>query len=109
MTLNVCPITVIRSPAERVWALLAQPTSYDTWWDAKTDAIVPSGLARPGQHIRAHSRALGHDWPIHIQVVDVDQARHQLELISSYPFGITLHNHIRVSAIAAEAAQVSFG
>jgi hypothetical protein len=109
MTLSVCPITVVRSPAERVWALLAQPASYDTWWDAKTDAIVPPGAAQPGQQIRAHSRALGRDWTFHIQVVAVDQAGRQLELLSSYPFGIALHNDIRVTAVDSETARVSFG
>ncbi len=109
MSLSVCPITAIRSRAEHIWALLAQPASYDTWWDAKTDAIVPSGPAQPGQYIRAHARALGRNWPIQIRVVAVDQVRRRLELLSSYPFGITLHNDIRVTPIDAQTAQVSFG
>ncbi len=109
MSLSVCPITSIRSPAEHVWALLAQPASYDTWWDAKTDSIVPSGPVQPGQRIRAHARALGRNWPIQIQVVAVDQVRRQIELLSSYPFGITLHNDIRVNPVDAERTQVSFG
>ncbi len=109
MSLSVCPITVIRSPAERVWALLAQPASYDTWWEVKTDAIVPSGPAQPGQQIRAHGRALGRDRPIEIRVIAVDHVRRQLELLSSFPFGIALHNDIRVSTVDAQTAQVSFG
>jgi hypothetical protein len=109
LTLSVCPITVVRSRADRVWALLAQPALYDNWWDAKTDAIVPPGAVHPGQEIRAHSRAVGRDWPIHVRVVAVDESRRQLELASSYPFGITLHNDIRVSAIDPDSAQVSFG
>ncbi len=109
MSLSVCPITAIRSPVERVWTLLAQPASYDTWWDGQTDSIVPPGLAQPGQHIRAHSKALGRNWPIHIRIVSVDQVGRQLELVSSYPFGITLHNHIRISPVDARTVQVSFG
>src|SRR5438477_2355158 len=108
MSLSVCPIAVIRSPAEHVWALLAQPASYDTWWEVKTDAIVPPGPAQAGQHIRAHGRALGRDRSIEIRIIGVDHVRRQLELLSSFPFGISLHNDIRVSAVDAETTKVSF-
>ena len=100
---------MIRSLAARVWALLAQPATYDTWWEVKTDAIIPPGPAQPRQQIRAHGRALGRDRPIEIRVIAVDQVRRQLELFSSFPFGIALHNDIRVGAVDAETAQVSFG
>ena len=109
MTLSVCPITVVQSPADRVWALLANPASYDSWWEAETDAIVPPGPAQPGQQIRAHGRGFGRHLPIHIHVVAVDQQRRRLQLASSFPFGITLHNDIRVTPVDSRTAQVSFG
>ena len=110
MTLSVCPITVVQSPADRVWALLASPASYDSWWEAETDAIVPPGPAHPGQQIRAHGRGFGRLLPpINIHVVAVDQQRRQLQLVSSFPFGITLHNDIRVTPVDSGTAQVSFG
>lgn len=34
MSMSVCPIAVVAAPIERVWALLANPSSYDLWWDA---------------------------------------------------------------------------
>jgi hypothetical protein len=42
-------------------------------------------------------------------VVAVDQQRRQLQLVSSFPFGITLHNDIRVTPVDSGTAQVSFG
>ena len=59
MTVSVCPIAVIAAPLERVWALLENPSSYDLWWDAQTDAIVPEGPATPGQTVYAHTSACG--------------------------------------------------
>ena len=109
MSLSVCPIAVVQAPADRVWALLAMPSSFDSWWDVKTDAIVPPGPAQSGQVITAHGRALGRDRQIRIRVVAVDEERRQLQLVSSFPFGITLHKDIRVSAVDSRTAQVSFG
>ena len=109
MSLSVCPIAVVESPAERIWALLAEPASYASWWDAKTDAIVPSGPAQPGQEISAHSRALGIDWPVHVHVIAVDASHREIKLVTSLPFGITIDNHIKVRLVDLQTSRVSFG
>ena len=109
MSLSVCPVAVIHAPPDRVWALLSTPSSFDSWWDVKTDAIVPPGPAQPGQVITAHGRALGRDRHLTIRVVAVDEERRRLQLVSSFPFGISLDNDIRVGTVDSRTARVSFG
>ncbi len=109
MSLSVCPVALVRSPAERVWALLADPAVYDTWWEATTDAIQPPGPAQPSQEIQAHGRVVGRDLRMRIRVDAVDAAQRRLQFSSFFPFGITLRNDVRVHSVDANTAQVSFG
>jgi ligand-binding SRPBCC domain-containing protein len=109
MSVSVCPIAVVQVPAEKVWALLSEPASYARWWEAVTRTIVPAGPARPGQQITAQTRALGKRWDVNITVEAVDAARRALDLTTRLPFGITVRNHITVSALEGEACRVSFG
>ena len=75
MTVSVCPIATVEAPAETVWAVLTDPASYSSWWNARTEAIEPAGLAAPGQVVRASSRALGRRWPVTTRVLAVDAGR----------------------------------
>ena len=109
MSLSVCPIAVVQSSADIVWALLAHPASYATWWDATTDSIVPAGPVQPGQQINAHARAIGRRWPVRIKVEGVDTSRRELTLTTALPLGITVINHIIVSPLDGSTARVSFG
>ena len=109
MSVSVCPITVIAAPLERVWALLANPSSYDLWWDAQTDAIVPEGPAQPGQTVYAHTYALGRRWNVTTVVELVDAARHRIHLTTTLPFGIVGHNQLVCTAVDDASTRVRFG
>ena len=74
MRVSVCPIAVIVAPLERVWELLANPSSYDSWWDAHTDVIVPEGPDQAGQTVYAHTYALGRRWNVTTVVEHLDAA-----------------------------------
>ncbi len=109
MSFNVCPVATVKSSLERVWALLSQPEAYGQWWDAHTDSVIPPGKAQPGQLIRAHSRALGVSWQVHIRVAGVDAIHHELDLVTALPLGITILNHIKVISVDGGTCRVSFG
>ena len=72
MSVSVCPIAIVAAPLEDVWALLTNPSSYDVWWDAQTDAIVPEGPAQPCQTVYAHTYGLARRWNITTVVELVD-------------------------------------
>jgi hypothetical protein len=109
MSVSVCPIAIIAAPVERVWALLANPSSYASWWDAQTDVIVPDGPGHPGQHVYAHTYALGRRWKVTTVVEMIDAARYRIQLTTTLTFGIVVHNHIVCAAVDGASTRVQFG
>jgi uncharacterized protein YndB with AHSA1/START domain len=109
MPLQLCPTASVAAPVERVWALLADPRRYGEWWDARTERITPEGPAVAGQEIAASSRALGRRWPVHITVESVDAAHHRIELLTRFPFGLTIRNTITSTPVSEETSWLQFG
>ncbi len=109
MSLSVCPITVVQAPTEVVWDLLSNPTNFSSWSDAKVDRLLPDGPAQAGQHVEAHAELLGLKRPVHIEVRGIDRSHRTLDLTTSLPLGITVHNHITVTPLESHSCQVSFG
>lgn len=109
MSLSTCPIAIVDAPVEQVWQLLADPCSYDLWWDAEARSIEPAGPARSGQRILARTRALGKEWDVQITVASIDPGKRALDLTTQLPFGITVHNHIVCGTLDNEHCRVSFG
>jgi uncharacterized protein YndB with AHSA1/START domain len=109
VSFTTCPIAEVHAPIERVWAYLAQPSNYALWWDAETTAIIPEGPVRPGQKILGRTRALAREWPVTVLVRHVDEAHHALELTTTLPLGITVHNHISCTPAGSASCRVAFG
>jgi len=109
MSISVCPVATVASPAEHVWALLMAPATYSEWWDARTERIEPPGPAAPGQVIYATSRALGRRWSVNTAVLAVEPERYALDLRTTLPLGIMVQNHILVQPLDAASCRVSFG
>ena len=109
MTVSVCPITTINAPVERVWAFLSEPANYALWWDAQTRSITPESHAQAGQKIYAQTKSFGKWWDVNIAVEMVDDAKHQLQLKTMLPFGITVHNHIICAPLDSANSRVTFG
>ena len=109
MSLRTCPITTINAPIKQVWRLLADPSRYALWWDAKTVSIVPEGPAQAGQQIFATTSALGQQWGVHLTVEAVSAKKRQLDLLTQLPLGITVHNHITCTSLDNQRTYVSFG
>lgn len=109
MSVSVCPIAVVAAPLDRVWAFLSNLSSYDLWWDARTDAIAPGGPAQPGQTVYAHTYDLGWRRNVTTVVEQVDAARHRIQLTSTLPFGIVGHNQFVCTAVDGASTRVQFG
>jgi hypothetical protein len=109
MSINVCPIATLHVPVEKAWRFLAEPANYALWWDAETQSISPEGGARPGQKIYAQTSGLGRRWGVNIIIEAVDESKHQIDLKTMLPFGITVYNHITCVALDNENCRVSFG
>ena len=109
MGVSVCPIATVNAPVEQVWALLSEPDNYARWWDAQTLSIEPKGAAQPGQKVLAQSKAFGRGWNVTITVERVDSSKRQIDLTTSLPLGITVHNHIVCALLDRATCRVTFG
>ena len=109
MSVSICPIATVNAPVEQVWALLSEPDNYARWWDARTRSIEPKGAVRPGQKIQAQTWALGKGWDVAIAVESVDSSKRQIDLTTSLPLGITVHNHIVCAPLDRATCRVTFG
>ena len=107
--MNVCPIATINAPIEKVWGYLSEPANYALWWDAQTLSITPEGHAQAGQRVRAQTTEFGRKWNVNLSVEKIDDARHQIDLTTQLPFGITVKNHISCVPIDNTSCRVSFG
>jgi hypothetical protein len=109
MSFSTCPIDTVDAPVERVWQLLANPSAYALWWDARTRSILPPGPAQPGQLILADTNPPVRGWQIRITVRAVNPEKHSLDLLTRLPLGITVHNHITCNSLDPLHTRLSFG
>jgi uncharacterized protein YndB with AHSA1/START domain len=101
---------MISAPVERVWALLSDPALYEQWQDVKIRSIQLEGTIQPGQKIIGHSSKFGTQW-VHItlQIGEVDEARHRVELTTTFSIGLQVHNHIQCAVVNPSTCRVQFG
>ena len=109
MSISTCPIAIVNAPVKRVWEFVSEPANYALWWNAQTLSITPEGHAHVGQKVHAQTVELGRKWNVNLFVDNVDEARHQMDLTTELPFGITVKNHISCIRIDKTSCRVSFG
>ena len=109
MPVSVCPIATVHASPDHVWEFLSEPKNYALWWDAQTQRIVPEGRAHAGQKIHAKTIEAGKSWDITVTVNSVDESKHQIDLTTQLPLGITVYNHITCITAQDGNTQVSFG
>ena len=109
MVVSVCPAAIVAAPVEDVWELLAQPSKYDTWWDAHFERSVPEGPATPGQISYATTRAFGKQWDVTFVVKSINPERHQVQLDATLPFGLIDHATITCTPVDSVSCRVQFG
>jgi hypothetical protein len=109
MGFTVCPAAVVAAPVESVWELLANPSLYDTWWDARTERIVPEGVASPGQMLYGKASGLGRSWDVTLKVEAVHPERHQIQMHVTLPLGLINRTTITCSTLDGVSSRVAFG
>jgi hypothetical protein len=108
MELTTCPIATIRAPADLVWALLLDTAGYGRWADVEVVSAEPSGLAVPGQVVRARTRGLGRWWAVRFDVRDVMVAEHRFAVDVALPMGIVNREVITVHSVSPGETRVGF-
>jgi carbon monoxide dehydrogenase subunit G len=96
------------APPERVWNLLTDPATYETWAEARVDAVDPPGRAQAGQRVHLSSGFLGLRVRVRFDVERVDEAARDLEFRGTFPLGVTLHEHISVRPVDGRS-RVQYG
>ena len=109
MGLSVCPATVVDAPVESVWELLVDPSLYDTWWDARTERIVPSGGAAPGQVLYAKATGLGRTWDVTLSVRAVNPEMHLIQMRVTLPLGMINDTTLTCAPLDATSCRLQFG
>jgi uncharacterized protein YndB with AHSA1/START domain len=94
---NVCPAAVTSAPPERVWSVLTDLDKLEDWVDARLISGEPRGAMEPGQTINLVAPSLGREWPVKIQVRDLDPQHRWIDLLVELPFGVENHEHVTLT------------
>ena len=99
---------MIAASPDKVWALLTNPATYETWTDARFESADPPGPLRSGQVLHLSSRFLVWRARIRFEVLDADARRHDFQFRGFFPFGLTMHEHISVRGVDGKS-RVQYG
>lgn len=97
MVVNVCPIAVTSASPETIWSILTTPERFDEWAGARFVSADPPGPAKPGQVITVSAPALGREWPVRIDVRDMDPQHRWLDVLVHLPFGVVNHERVTLT------------
>jgi hypothetical protein len=103
----VCPTTVVAAPVARIWPLLADPQTYDSWADAELLHASPPGTVREGQVIEMRTRQLGRWWQVRFDIGQV-QPQRSIAMTVHLPFATLNHEQIVLSPLDRERTRVTF-
>lgn len=112
MSYASCPTAVVNAPADLVWALLIQPAGWGDVFDVQITAVDPPGPAATGQRIagetgpKLFARLVA--LTLMFQIVEVDAEHHRMVIDVRLPFGISVHEDLRCTAIDARRCRVYY-
>jgi hypothetical protein len=108
MIVNVCPAATSKAPPERFWDVLTKAEAYGQWTDATFRSAEPPGEVRPGTVIKLMAPALGRDWAVLIDVLDMDPQHRWIDLVAHLPLGVDNHEHLTLTETKAGGTLVRF-
>lgn len=77
--------------------MLAAAEKFEDWQGARFVSSEPPGPVAPGQVIQLAARGSGRDWPVRIDVRDLDPQHRWMDLLVRLPFGIENHEHLTLT------------
>lgn len=101
MIVIVCPAAVTSASPEGVWRILTDPERFGVWNDETFVSADPPGPLVPGQTIHLTAPSLGRNWPMTLDVGDMDPQGRWIDLVARLPFGIESHEHLTLSQTGA--------
>ena len=108
MIVNVCPAAVSSAPPEKIWSVLTTPERFDDWAGAHFVSADPTGPAKPGQVILLKAPSLGREWPVRIDVRDIDPQHLWIDIVVHLPFQIDNHEHVTLTQTKEGGTLVRF-
>ena len=108
MIVNVCPAGVSSASPDAIWSVLTNPQKFEEWADARFVSASPPGPVTPGQVIHLAAPELGREWPVRIDVLDMDPQRRWIDLLAHLPFGVQNHEHITLTQTKEGGTLVRF-
>jgi len=97
VVVNVCPAAVTSAPPEKIWSVLTAADRIGEWQDARFMSAEPPGPMKAGQVIKLAARGFGREWPVRIDVRDVDQHHRWVDMVVHLPFGVDNLEHVTVT------------
>jgi ligand-binding SRPBCC domain-containing protein len=97
VVVNVCPAATSTAPPDRFWEILMRPEAYEEWTDATFLSAEPPGPVRPGTAIHMKAPGFGRDWPVRLDVTDLDSNRRWIDVVAHLPFGVDNHEHLTLT------------
>ena len=108
MIVNVCPAATSKAPPDRFWEVLTAPERLGEWTDARVVSIEPIGSAQQGQRIHMRAPAFGMEFPVRIDVGDMDPHRRWIDFLAHLPFGVDNHEHLTLTETPGGGTLVRF-
>ena len=105
MSIQTCPTTVIRAPAEKVWVHLTTPTELEAWTGARL-MLLPTRPLMAGDSL-VFWRGIGGLVRVSFQVLAVEPPR-RLALLVFLPFGVVNKETILLVPLSASECRVTF-
>lgn len=88
--------------------MLTSVERFGEWQDARFVSAEPTGPVEPGQVVSLAARGYGREWPVTIEVRDVDPQHRWLDLVVHLPLGIENHEHVTLTAMKDGGTLVRF-
>jgi ligand-binding SRPBCC domain-containing protein len=105
---NVCPAATSKAPPDKIWSVLTAPEKFEDWQDARYISSDPPGPVEPGQVINLKARGFGREWPVRIDVRDMDPQHRWMDLMVHLPLGLTNHEHLTLTQTKEGGTLVRF-
>ena len=108
MIVNVCPAAVTSASPDRVWQVITELERGDEWLDARVVSAEPTGPLTPGTMVKLAAPSLGREFPVTMEVRDMDPERRWIDLLVRLPFGVDNHEHLTLTETKEGGTLVRF-